>query len=71
MLYQRCHERQYKIKNLIYSDKISALENEPNHYESLNNLGIIYMDKGQFKTAIHYLNKAIAINPKNAFATKK
>lgn len=39
------------------------LETRPNHRESLNNLGIIFLERGEFPRAREYLERAMAADP--------
>jgi cytochrome c-type biogenesis protein CcmH/NrfG len=47
---------------------LAKLKTEPNNADLLNQLGVMYRATHQFKTAIDYYQKALAINPKNVGA---
>jgi cytochrome c-type biogenesis protein CcmH/NrfG len=47
---------------------LAQLQKDPNNAELLNKLGTLYRATHQFKTAIDYYQKSLAINPKNVGA---
>ncbi len=47
---------------------LAKLKTDPNNADLLNQIGVIYRTTHQFKTAIDYYQKALAINPKNVGA---
>jgi len=44
---------------------LAKLKTDPNNPDLLNQLGVMYRATHQFKTAIDYYQKSLAINPKN------
>ena len=47
---------------------LAKLKTDPNNADLLNQLGVMYRSTHQFKTAIGYYQKSLAINPKNVGA---
>jgi len=47
---------------------LAKLKTDPNNADLLNQLGVMYRATHQFKTAIDYYQKSLAINPKNVGA---
>jgi|SRR5215472_2952469 tetratricopeptide (TPR) repeat protein len=47
---------------------LGQLKSDPNNAELLNQIGTMYRATHQFKTAIEYYQKSLAINPKNVGA---
>ncbi|MGA2905202.1 MAG: tetratricopeptide repeat protein [Candidatus Korobacteraceae bacterium] len=47
---------------------LAQLKNDPNNADLLNQIGTMYRATHQFKTAIDYYQKSLAINPKNVGA---
>lgn len=47
---------------------LAQLKNDPNSADLLNQIGTMYRATHQFKTAIEYYQKSLAINPKNVGA---
>jgi len=47
---------------------LAKLKSDPNNADLLNQLGVMYRTTHQFKTAIDYYQKSLAINPKNVGA---
>jgi cytochrome c-type biogenesis protein CcmH/NrfG len=47
---------------------LTQLQKEPNNADLLNKVGTLYRATHQFKTAIDYYQKSLAINPKNVGA---
>ncbi len=47
---------------------LEKLKTDPNNADLLNQLGVMYRSTHQFKTAIGYYQKSLAINPKNVGA---
>jgi len=61
-----------EIHSKLYEEAVIALKLSlglnPNHYNSLNNIGYVYTVIGEFNTAIEYLDRAIAVNPLFGYA---
>ncbi len=47
---------------------LAKLKTDPNHADLLNQIGTVYRLTHQFRTAIDYYQKSLAINPKNVGA---
>jgi len=47
---------------------LAKLKSDPNNADLLNQIGVLYRAAHQFKTAIDYYQKSLAINPKNVGA---
>lgn len=43
-----------------------VLGEDPNHFDSLHHLGILYFQTGNFSLSAEFINKAILLNPNNA-----
>ena len=54
-------KKQKITERKLYYEKI--LEENPNHFEALNFLGIIYAINREFEKSLNFFNKAIGINP--------
>lgn len=45
-----------------------TLKIQPNNYQALRLLGVLYAQRGQFVEALNYLNSSLKISPKNSLA---
>jgi hypothetical protein len=49
--------------NVDLGEAYAQLKKDPNSYEALNNIGLVYLENNDFKSAMDTFQKALSINP--------
>jgi len=61
-------ERMKKMADTAAAPALDKLKQNPNDFQTLNDLGKLYRSTHQFKEAASYYERALAVEPKNAAA---
>ena len=49
--------------NVDLGTAMAYLKKNPDSYEAYNNIGLVYLENGDFNTAVQYFQKSLSINP--------